>query len=386
MKTLIWISIGLTLGVIIGTSGSNFFDMKSKARIFSKVNRIIQTAKPVLPLKVVGWIPYWDAPAAFESFVTYSKNIDAVGLFWYHLTPTGTIASYKSATVDPKIIVAARAANVQVMAVLANMPDYTEDITNWDWQRVDLVISTAEARQNHITEIVNLVIDNKFDGLDLDYEALRSGQRDDFSLFVSELAAALHEKGKLLGVAVHPKTSETDPNEDNGSHGQDWQSIIKVVDKMYLMTYTEHYKGSQPGPPGSLPWIERVVEYANTLGLPPEKIYLGIGLNGMEWRESAKGRFVGVNDDVTYSQVDAIMKSESSSPYWDETLQSYKLEFDKSGKKHVIWFDETRSVAARVKLAQKYSLGGVALWRLGGEDSRIWDHLPVRSQASPDTP
>lgn len=340
---------------------------------------ILPTKKPVKPLKIMGWIPYWDQPGAYQSFTEHAKSFESIGLFWYYLKPDGTIGRYRNAVFDQSIIETAHANNVKVMLVLTNMPDHTETNTDWDWQRVDRVISTAKARASHVSEIVSLVTDKGFDGLDLDYEALRGQQRDDLSTFIHSLALALHEKQKILGIAIHPKTSENNPDEDNGSRAQDWASIARDADRMYFMTYTERYKGSSPGSSGSLPWIKQVLNYAvKTVKVPPEKIFLGIGLFGMEWIESGQGQYRGIADDLTYAQVQSVISSFDAKPAWDEYVGSNRLEYLKNSTKHIIWFDDARSLVIRSGIAKNNAFAGIALWRLGGEDENIWQQTAWR--------
>jgi spore germination protein YaaH len=39
---------------------------------------------------------------------------------------------------------------------------------------------------------------------------------------------------------------------------------------------------------------------------------------------------------------------------------------------HEIWLEESGSAAARLALAVRYGVGGVATWRLGLEDPEVW--------------
>ena len=38
-----------------------------------------------------------------------------------------------------------------------------------------------------------------------------------------------------------------------------------------------------------------------------------------------------------------------------------------------MWFESTDSLKAKLKLVEKYGLGGIAIWRLGQEDAGYWD-------------
>jgi hypothetical protein len=44
-------------------------------------------------------------------------------------------------------------------------------------------------------------------------------------------------------------------------------------------------------------------------------------------------------------------------------------------QEHVVWIEDSASAAARLEIANRYQTGGVAAWRLGQEDPRVWPIL-----------
>ena len=335
------------------------------------------TAPMVIPVKpkVIGWIPYWDQQKAFKSFSQNVSLFDFISVFWFRIDTNGDLTKYKTAVIDRSIIDYAHKNGVKALAVVANLPDYDE-AHGWDPKRVEKILSTPETRSKHISGLAKLIEDNNLDGIDIDYENLRSTHKDDFSLFIEELADKLHEKDKILGVAIHPKTSENNPEEDNGSHAQDLVRISKVADQMYFMTYTQNSITSAPGPAGAIDWTRRILEYAiYDRKVPAAKIFLGIGLFGLEWVESNDGSFKGVNDDLTYSQAQSIIAENDVRVIWDDKSQNSHFEYQKAGKKHIVWYETNDSLSKRLDLVKNWQVGGVALWRLGDEDPGIWGTL-----------
>ena len=58
--------------------------------------------------------------------------------------------------------------------------------------------------------------------------------------------------------------------------------------------------------------------------------------------------------------------------YWDKnTSQNYGT-YEEDNSTYQIWLEDAQSIAAKVKLASKYKLAGVAAWKLGFENSGIW--------------
>lgn len=329
-------------------------------------------ALPATEQKVISWIPYWDQEAAIRSFKENKDVLDFVSVFWYGIDSTGNIRTYSGVYEDPTLINFAHQNNIKVLALVANLPDHTES-AEWDPKRADKVIATERGRKKHIASLLELVKEGNFDGIDIDYEALRRDQRENFSVFIEELSTALHNEGKILGVAIHPKTGEYKPEEDNGSHAQDLQRLAKSADQLYFMTYLEHGTFSQPGSIGSLPWIQQIIRFAvSDLHVPRKKIFLGIGSFGVQWKKE-KDRYTGVHDDLTFGEIVSLVNEKRVPVMYDDTAKSAYITYIQDGAKYIVWFENADTIKPKIALAKDYGLGGIAFWRLNSEDPNVWE-------------
>lgn len=373
MKVLGFFTVVLVFCVFCITLLMMTLEEKSKLPTAPVPSPMVET--PQKNFNVIGWIPYWDQEEGFQSFVQHAESLDYLSVFWYGLSKEGNIITYQNAKVDKNIIDFAHQKNVKVLALLANLPDDDED-ADWDSERVEKVITTPQARAKHIAAILKLVEENNFDGISLDYENLDDNQRNNFSNFVTELAQALHANGKELGVAIHPKTGEGKPSEDNGSRAQDLTKIAASADHLYFMTYLEHGEFSEPGPPGSSGWIEAILRYAlDDLQIPPQKVFMGIGLMGQQWRLTGS-RSDGDDAGLKYVETEEIIKRYSIKPQWDNKSQTPTFRYrDNNNRSYEVWYENAESVFQRLLLARELEVGGIALWRLGGEDEKIWQKI-----------
>ncbi|MBI4128648.1 MAG: hypothetical protein HY460_01235 [Parcubacteria group bacterium] len=323
-------------------------------------------------MTVFASIPYWDQARAFSSFQTHVTSIDYLSLFWYRLDPAGTIRTYDETEEDTAIIDFAHRNTVRVFGLVANLPDFTEGGT-WDPARVWRVIETPETRRNHVSALVTLAEEKNFDGIHIDYEALPGEYRTAYTQFIQGLGNALHARGKMLAVALHPKTSETNPAEDNGSHAQDWKAIAPFVDQMHLMTYSEHELEGVPGPAASPEMITEVLAYAIEKNqLPREKIFFGVPFYGQEWAEPKPRAYRGIHGDRTFADVQTIRSRFKTTEFWHEPSKTPYLRYAQKGEERIIWFENQKSVAAKLELAKKFGATAISLWRIGGEDPAIW--------------
>ena len=314
--------------------------------------------------EVLGWIPYWDQQAAFSSFKKNVDVFDFTSIFWYVLRSNGTIKKYPYAVEDPSIIKFAHSKNVKVLALIANLPAEDEG-GNWDSERVDKVIKTSTARQKHIADLVALTKRLGFDGINIDYEALRADQKSNFSLFIKELATALHKNNKLLAVALHPKLEENNPQYSNGSEAQDWKELGKYADQLHLMTYEEHWETSEPGPIASVPWVSLILNYARSV-IPGNKLFVGVPMYGYDWNSS------GIANGLTYQDVLTLIKKYKPKISWDSNSQSNHFTYKAGSITHTVWYEDNASFKAKLDLFKHLGTTNLAFWRLGHEDTRVW--------------
>ena len=314
------------------------------------------------PLQVRASIPYWDQREAFNSFSQNVGVFNHLSLFWYYLSADGSINKYQYAVEDKNIIDFSRRNDVKVTAVLTNLPEKSGSA--WDSERVEYILDNEDARSQLIREIGQLLDKLEFDGVTIDFEEVIKEERDNFSDFIKELSDYLHQQGKIVQVALHPKTG----TQEDRYQFQDWQKISKSADQIYIMAYGEHYDEGEPGPIASLPWIEKIIDYALKLNLPFNKLYLGIPLYGYDWQDG-EDKAVG----LTYRQVQNLQKEFDIESLWDEVSKSPYFIYEKDGIKHEVWFENKESAFHKKQLAFKASFGGVTFWRLGGEDQKVWD-------------
>jgi len=96
-----------------------------------------------------------------------------------------------------------------------------------DPETVELIISNPALRKEHVSQITSVASQNGYDGVFIDYRDIADGHRDEFSLFISELADKFSDVGLLLGVAV-PQATNSTGDWETGAY--DWRAIGEVAD------------------------------------------------------------------------------------------------------------------------------------------------------------
>jgi spore germination protein len=294
---------------------------------------------------------------------------------WYQLDASGdgSINSYAGAR-DVALVEAAHAQSTLVIPLINNA--YAG--SGFDATPVSQVIHDPSRRAVHVNALLNETLTYGYDGIDVDYESL-NGQddRDAFSLFIHQLAESLHAHGKLLSVTVHPKTSE--PGPWDGPKAQDWASIGAVADRFRVMTYGYHWSTSEPGPIAPAWWMEDVIAFATSV-VAPNRVYVGLHFYGHDWIDRVGG-------SVVWEDTQTLINTYAAVPQWQDTdgwgravAEPWFTYTDHLDQHHEVWYADADSVAARLVLVQRYGLGGIAVWRLGGEDPANWEAITTALQ------
>ncbi len=321
--------------------------------------------------RVAAWMPSsWDAARARASWETNHAHIQELSPVWYQLAPggDGSILPYSGAR-DGGLVEEAHAQSTLVVPLINNC--YAD--AGFDPAPVSAMLHDPARRAAHVNALVNETLTYNYDGVDVDYESLNGlADRDAFSLFVEELAAALHAHGKLLSVTVHPKTDE--PGSWEGPQAQDWTRVGAAADRFRVMTYGYHWPTSDPGPIAPLWWMEDVMDFAVSV-VPPNRIYLGIHFYGHDWAG-------GTSSNLTWESARALMTTHGAIPQWKTASgwgravsEPWFTYTDDAGRAHEVWYADEASISARLRLVEQYGLGGVAVWRLGGEDQANWSAI-----------
>jgi len=228
-----------------------------------------------------------------------------------------------------------------------------------------LVFASPEAHQRLIDNIIKNVLEKGYDGVDIDFEFLPKSQKENYIDFTKKLSDRLHSIGKILVIAVPPKTSD----EQTGLlvEGIDYEALGKNADYILSMTYEYGYKFGPPLAVAPLNQITKVIEYAVTR-IPSEKILLGISNYGYDW---TLPYVRGISDAPSLSTVQAIelAKRYGSEIQFDEVSKApFFFYTDGSGKAHEVWFEDARSFAAKMDLIEEFRLAGGFIWDLMREN------------------
>ncbi len=281
-------------------------------------------------------------------FLTY------LTIFSYGIKRDGTLLPLSG---DEPLIEAAKQGGAQPLFMLTTLG---ED------GRFDNTLSTAilgdEQKQNALfDEIVAVVTEKGYYGVDVDFEFVLPSEREQYASFINRLRGRLNAENVPLVVALAPKTSAAQPGLLYEAH--DYALLGAAANNALLMTYEWGYTYGPPMAVSPIDKVEQVVAFA-TDNIPPERLFLGVPNYGYDWplpyikgetkatslgNEQAVARAAQFEADIRFDEV-------AQTPYYTYT--------DEVGQAHEVWFEDARSVLAKLDLWERYALRGISVWNL----------------------
>lgn len=352
--------------------------------------------------KIVGY--YYD-DASRDCYFDYDREFDSVVHFNYALTADGHVAERTTNTPDrfEDIEISLRYFGQEKLMLITGFYAYI----------VDGIVADPAKRASVIADILQLMNKGRYDGVDLDIEAMSEGSKEELVIFMQELRAALGPD-KTLTMSLMPRVADRQYWLDR----YDYAALAEICDRIHLMFYNQHYASSSPGPNCSIEYLQQGIEYMLQY-IPKEKMVIGIGGYGYDWHltdDGPKGSSVRISTAFERAGLyNAEIKRDEASgvPYfsylklvnkeidvfygeYQEYEQTVTLT-DADGKtyteiqkikqpvmhkktvqvyeQHEVWFEDAQSLSEKIALARGYRVQGVALWRMGFMPQDVMDAI-----------
>lgn len=362
--------------------------------------------------EVAGWIPWWSAEAGIEDAEDNIRDIDTLYPFVFEMSEDGEL-------VDKGGIESRDWRNLFKKARRARV-DVIPTIMWFDGDEIHSVLSDKKKRKAHIKEIVDMVDDGRFDGVNIDYEGKNAETIDYFSEFLKELGDALGRDDLSCTIEARtPPESRWKEIPEEIMWANDYKAMNRYCDWVEIMAYDQQRadiklndkrRGVPYMPVADVDWVEKVLKYALE-DIDEDKIMLGVPTYGRAWDVTVAPdwykdykRVVSINHEsvlevvekydveigrtdggeavISYFPEDSIYKvfdaleAPKGTPKGFEAAAKALLVANYTGLeipvRFITWSD-AKAIEDKVNLAEKYDLKGVAVFKFDGEeDDDMW--------------
>lgn len=224
------------------------------------------------------------------------------------------------------------------------------------------MLNSERNRENFIKNLVNIAKDNKLDGINIDFEAMKDEDRDLFTQFIRELAPLLRQNNIKFSVDMYFVKYI------------DRTRVGEAADYVVLMGYDQ--RGAWSSEAGSIAEVSWVEKNINSLikdsNIPSSKIILGVPFYTRLWTIKTGDTNIGTKI-YTMKDCQNFIKSNGITTVWDEDAGQNYAEYTSGNITYKLWLEDADSIKRRTEIVNKYNLAGITGWRKGFETSDIFD-------------
>jgi cellulose synthase/poly-beta-1,6-N-acetylglucosamine synthase-like glycosyltransferase/peptidoglycan/xylan/chitin deacetylase (PgdA/CDA1 family)/spore germination protein YaaH len=338
-------------------------------------------------LRAAYYVPYDEA--SYSSFKQHIHQIDMLFPEWLHVDASGPVLqavdneSHRSYPVigrntvhDPDDL--GRIKRTIQLAhedteIFPHLNNYNSANQSWDGE-VGKLLADPQKRAALRAQILQFFTAfPAYHGLSLDFESLPDNSIPAYTTFIHELYADLHPRNLQLYVPTSVGTDD-----------KTLKLIADNSDGIVLMNYDEHQAESDPGPVASQNWF--VANLTRVLKVvPKQKLMCALGNYGYDWtlsippaaKRGHKQPKPKVLDTIDLPVSDAWQRASDADADLNLDYDSLNPHFDyideDNNQRHVVWFLDGVTLLNEMRAARALGLQTFALWRLGYEDSSLWN-------------
>lgn len=280
--------------------------------------------------------------------------------FNFQIKRDGTLAAPPLATM-PAI---AKQHNAISMMVVTNLEN-----DQFSPELGSLLLRNEQFSNKVLDNIIRTAKTLGFKDIHFDIEHIKPEDRDAFNRFLQKASSRIKSAGFLFSTALAPKTSASQKGAWYTSH--DYKKHGELADFVVIMTYEWGFSGGPPMPVSPISEVRKVLEYART-EIPSSKIMMGQNLYGYDWTLPYK-RGNKYAHALSPQEAIELAKRENASILYDQKAQApYFSYVDDAGNKHMVWFEDARSIQAKFDLVKELGLKGISYWKLGLDFPQNW--------------
>ena len=387
--------------VIIDTKSKNNFAIKYKATKLSKtVDKIVKNDEIIIvqndnnsDYEVEGWvrvrtpnakIGYIDKNDIMDRSVAWGGNnknddLHRVSIAWEYY-PEGDSAPIKSDKIKGINVVSPSFISVKSDGSVYSKGDENEKkyvdwahkngykvyptVSNISISNINdntKIFQTFETREKVINQIVDKLVEEKVDGVYVDFERILLSDKDNYTRFIIELAAGVRKHNMKISVAVTPPDGA-----ENWSLCYDRFNLAKAVDYMVFLSFDTHGVLSPVSLSSAYELENNINKFINNEGVPANKLVVSLPLYTRLWSENnGKVR----NKVVNMKNITIPDKVEKQ---WNDTTKQYYIEYKSYQTVNKMWIEDETSISKKLDIINKYNLKGAGFWELGREKADLW--------------
>ena len=303
-----------------------------------------------------------------------AKGLTTISPTWFSIADTdGNLTSLASSD----YVNYAHQVNLDVWATVR---DFHGGINSYD--ETYEVLSYTSKRENLTNQIIAAALQTGIDGINLDFELISTECGEHYIQFVRELSVKCRQNGLVFSIDNYV------PQPYNEHYDLKEQGI--VADYVVIMAYDEHTEGSyEAGSVSSYNYVKDGIKNA-AKSVSSDKLIAAVPFYTRLWLETPKTDAELASEEGTEAanyknkvsstalgmdEAQQVVQDAGAQTEWDDTTKQNYAQWETEDGTYKIWLEDTKSLEEKLKLIKSDNLAGVAEWKLGWENSDIWDMI-----------
>ncbi|MDB5137555.1 MAG: glycosyltransferase [Mucilaginibacter sp.] len=298
-----------------------------------------------------GFYRAWE-PQAYYSLADHIARLDMVVSEGFTITLN---ADTITAKVDTGLINLTKKYKKPVLMSLTNYINYDAVHGGFDTKDIYRIIKSKPLRTTFINSAVKQLAKYHFQGINLELDEIKDRNDPNYLALEKEFYEILHPQGYLVTTNVWPEDDQYD--------------IVKLQhynDFLFIMAIDQHSESTNPGDLSNQRWAEEILDKVCSK-IPSEKVILTVAGGGYDWTEESTGKSISYQQAVSFAQ-----EGQSKITFDPSSANLHYTYFDVDSLEHTVYFTDAATNFNIIRMADDWDTGGVALWRLGAEDPRLW--------------
>jgi len=241
-------------------------------------------------------------------------------------------------------------------SAIAVVSNFNKD--HWDGPAVKRLLNDMPAQQKLIYNLIEITKKYGYKGINIDFEELNLENRDGFNAFMKNLYTQFHAEKLIVSQDISPENDDYSP-----------EVLQHYNDYIVLMAYDQHSEDSNAGDISHQEWVEEKLD--DICGkMDASKVILALACYGYDWPDKSVGT------PVTYESAMTTAVNYKSKINYDPASANLNFSYkDGSGINHKVYFTDAATNFNLIRKADDWGVAGIALWRLGSEDKRLWQFI-----------
>ncbi|CAM4348191.1 Glycosyltransferase, catalytic subunit of cellulose synthase and poly-beta-1,6-N-acetylglucosamine synthase [Pedobacter westerhofensis] len=228
----------------------------------------------------------------------------------------------------------------------------------FDGNAIHKLLQDQSLQNRFIDNLIKSLKSYGFNGVNIDFEEIKETSDAPLAAFQKNLYEKLHAQKLIVSQDISP---------DNDDYNL--SMLEKYNDYIFVMAYDQHSENSNAGDVSHQQWVEEQLDKI-CAKISSDKVILALACYGYDWPDGDVGK------TITYQQSIATANRYNGKVKYNPISANLNYSYtDESSVDHQVFFTDAATNFNLIRKADDWGVAGVALWRMGAEDPRVWTFI-----------